>query len=259
MANPLPILRGTTGGLNAQVLYPFTRSVRFTTTITTHMNGSEQRWPHHPPLAGFDLPFSSLNATDRAAWLALHSTVVGRFAKNLTITLGSTVYANLTSMSDDLAQTNRINLFADQEIHLRQVQNGSWTPPVALTAYPTLGLGVLAELPYVQISTFLTSINENPNGPRYAYSWYGASLTNFPSGYLRVWKLSYPLLNDADILTIENAFTGWMGRSLSFTFTDPIDSTLYSHVRCDQDELQIRAITNNQWSMELTLRQTNGS
>lgn len=200
-----------------------------------------------------------LNAADRAAYLAFLGTVKGQFAQNLTITINGTTYSNLSLMQDALSAANSMNLFADETVQVRQVQNGSWTPPSPLSAFPAFSWGGVAQMPFVQTSAYESSVNDNPYGPKYVYSWYDAGLSNFPTGYLRRWKLSYPLLTDADLATLENAFVGWQGRALSFSFTDPIDNTVYSHVRCDQDDLVIRYITKNQNSTELMLRQTNGS
>src|SRR5438067_1903304 len=103
MANPLPYLRNTSGTLNAQVLYPFDRMVSFSTKVTTFANGSEQRWALRPPFCNFDIPMNQLLAADKAAWLTFFGNVKGRFASDLSITLGSTTYANLTLASDDLS------------------------------------------------------------------------------------------------------------------------------------------------------------
>ena len=179
--NPLPFLRGTSGGLNGQALYPFTRTVGFLTNVTTFANGSEQRQALRPgPLYDFSLPMGKLNATDKASWLAFNSTVRGRFNQNLTATLGATTYGNLTMMSDDLSQTNQTAALYDQQVSLRQVKDYPFSLPSVLTVFPLLSFESPCERPFTQTSGYLTSINESQAGQRFAYEWYGASLTGFP-------------------------------------------------------------------------------
>jgi hypothetical protein len=198
---------------------------------------------------------------DKGSWLTFFNTVKGMSQVNLQLSLGATTYSDLTLMSDDLGVTTQRPLQYDQQFTLRQVKfpYASWTPSTAPTSYPTLACGAVAELPFLQVSTYLTSVNESKLGPRFAFSWYGSSLTNFPPGYLRMWKLTYPLLNDADLATLEYFFTACQGRLVSFSFTDPIDSTAYTHVRLDSDEMEIKYMTKGQYSTTLSLRQTNGS
>ena len=263
MANILPYLRNTSGSLNAQCLFPFEREVQFLTTVNCFFNGAEQRWPNRPPLATFSLPMSNLLTTDKAAWLSFFNTVQGRRFQDLQITLtntlGSVTYNNLGLMSDTLNQTNHAALLYNLQVNLRQFSNSAWMPPTAPTVYPTLSFGGVAQQPFSQIFTFLVSANESVFGPRFAYSWYGSSLSNFPSGYLRMWRINYALLTETDLATLETFFLGVQGRYLSFSFTDPIDGNTYTHVRLDSDALKIKHITRNQVSTEVVLRQTNGS
>lgn len=267
MADVLPYLRGTSGGLNAQVLYPFTRVTSCLTGIGSFQNANEQRWVERPPLFGFQLPMTSLLTADKAAWLTFFSSsgVKGRAGQDLQLSLGSTTYSNLTLLSDALQVANRKPLQYDQSISLRQVipaNFSTYTPPTVGSTYPYLQFGTgsattaNSEMPFVQISTFLTSVGDSQYGPRYSYSWYDASLTNFPMGYLRIWKLSYPLLTDVDLGILETYFLGQQGRYGSFSFVDPIDGITYTHCRFDQDDLSIKYLLYGQNATELSIIQT---
>ena len=249
-------------GQNCQLLYGFSRSVVFETTVSVFMNGSEQRWPNHPPLAAFDVPLNSLGAVDRATLLSssFFAAEKGRYGQDLEVTLAGTTYTNLCLLSDSLSfLTKQPSLYFDTHLAVRQTMNGSWTPPTPLVAFPSLSCGKIAQLPFSQETSYLTAVNENMNGPRYSYGYYSMGLSGFPTVSLKAWRISYPMLSDADAGTIESAFIGWQGRLLSFSFTDPTDGVTYNHVRCDQDVLTFRYIQPNQTSTELVLRQTNGS
>lgn len=253
MSNPLPGLRGT----SQQALYTFSRITSCSTTINQFFNGSEQRFVNRIPYYNFILPMNTLNATDKASWLALHNAAKGQFEQNLELTLGSTTYSNLALMSDDIVQTNNRPLLYDQEIHLRQtIPASAGGPPTVGTSFPTFSWGGVAQMPLTQVSSFLTNVNEQASGPRYAFAYYAGGLSNFPSTYLRSWRISYSILSDADLATLETFFLGMQGRYGSFSFTDPLDSTTYNHVRFDQDDLQITYQTKNINSVEVTLRET---
>lgn len=264
MANVLPILRNTTGTLNGQVLYPFIRTVSCSTTVHKFQNATEQRWVNRNPLFNFSLPMTSLNVTDKAAWLAFFVTTKGRLASDLQLSLGSTTYSNLSSESDDLAVTNKIPLFFDQQINLLQVSNYPWTiPAVSISAFPLLRFGspmspvASFEMPFTQNSSFFTDNTTSPYGQQYSYGWYGTGLSGFPTSYLRAWKLSYPLLTDADALTLEQFFEACQGQYSSFDFTDPFDSITHHKVRFASDNLSFKYGTLNQQAADIVLVQTN--
>lgn len=262
MSNALPFLYNSSGTLNAQVLYGFTRVVSCLTDVMSFQAATEQRWVSRNPLFNFAVPMASLSAADKAAWLAFFNTVKGRFTSDLSITLGATLYANLVLDSDALPVVNRLPTFYDQQISLHQTSNYPWTIPSVGGSYPALLFGggsavKVAERPFTQVTQFFTDVSASPYGQQYAYEWYGASLTGFPTGPLHSWKLSYPLLTDADALTIETFFLGQQGRYGIFSFTDPISGTTYTKVRFASDNLAFQYLTKNQQSTELTLMEFN--
>lgn len=256
MSNPLPILRNTSGTLNAQALYPFVRSVRFVTTVNTFMNGSEQRWPNTGAFYDFSLPMTALNQTDKNNWVSFFAGQRGRFNQNLTITIGATTYSNLTLLSDDLAFTNPSSLLFNQSVDLRQTNSYPYTPTTPGTQFPTFSFGAVAEQPFVQVEGFITSIDDSPYGPRYAYAWYDASLAGFPTSYLQSWKINFGLLSQADMDTLEAFFYSVQGEAVSFSFADPLSGSNIPHVRFDQDSLDIKYLTVNNLSTSVKLVQT---
>ncbi len=263
MPNPLPYLRNTSGGLNAQVLYPFTRVVSCLTMVNKFQTAAEQRWVQRVPLFHFELGMNNLREADRASWVTFFNTQKGMLNQDLVITLGSTVYSNLTLLSDELLAVTSRPVLYDQRINLRQVANYPWTVPTVGGTYPTLTYGagspsVVAELPFSYGQNFKTDVSDSPYGQRYAFGWYATGLTGMPTTSLKMWRLVYPLLTDVDLATIESFFLGKQGRYKLFDFINPIDGVTYSNVRFDMDELAIRYLTVNQNSLELVLRQTNG-
>lgn len=257
MPNALPGLRGTT----IQALYPVTRIVCCYTGISVFSNASEQRWVEQPPLYKFILPMQNLTATDKANYLTWFNAVKGQFATDVTLTLGSNTWSNLGLMSDSLEFTGTMPGRFDQNIQLRSIQSAAsdYTPPTLGSSYPTFSWGSVAQSPVVQTSSYMTSVNEQASGPRYGYSWFGQSLPNFPTTYLRSWKITYTTLSDTDLATLENFFLASQGRYGSFSFQDPVDGQTYDHVRMGQDELPIKYLMPNVSMTSVTLVQTNGS
>lgn len=219
--------------------------------------------PMRAPLYQFTIPLSNIMTTDQSAWLTLFTNEKGRFGQDMQITVGGVTYSNLALTSDDLTQTaiTTSGMVFNQQVALRQVSNSSWTPPSAGTTYPSFSWSGVAQYPYGTVTTFYTSVNDNPTGPRYAFPWYAnpSPLTNFPTVPLKRWRISYPLMTDADLATLENFFVSVQGRWISFSFTDPITGTPYSHVRFDDDILSIRYLAPNQSSVEVVLKQTYNS
>lgn len=178
---------------------------------------------------------SSLGITDRTSYLALFTGAQGRFGTNISLSVGGVTYSNLALISDDLAFTQKIDLFYDTQVALRQTQAvnfSTYTPPSVSTFYPSFAFGqpsgsVVAQLPFAQTSSFLTSVGENPNGPRFSYAWYGSS-AKYPPSYIRSWKLQYGLMTDADIAVLETYFLGQQGRYGTFNFTDPTPAATLS-------------------------------
>jgi hypothetical protein len=260
VAHPLPYLR--LASAQAQCLYPFVRSVSFDTGVTIFAGGQEQRWPLRPPFYNFSLAMNNLTVTDQQAWLTFFNTVNGRYIQDLQITLGSNTWNDLALLSDELAQVNTSAQLFGQTVNLRQVENGSWSPPAPGTTYPTLSnIGTVAEMPYTTGTRYLTGYNANPLGTPFVYAYFGGGRpnTNFPATPLKRWTIEYPLLTQSDCDQLESFFTGVQGRAFSFTFVDPVTGTSYPHVRFDNDSLDIRYLFYNQLQTKVSLWQTNGS
>lgn len=236
----MPTSLATVRGTSQQTLYPFTRSVEFLTGLYQSADGVEQRFAKRPPLYRFELPYSDLLAADITSQLSVFNSAKGQFSTNLQLTLGGTTYSNL-ALEDDVFETttNQAFLYSSQ-IRLQQIQNGSWTPPTAPTAFPTFANGKSAQYPITQGKRFLTWKNDQATGPRYALASYGSSFTGYPSGALPYWRLSYPLMTEADLATLETFFLAAQGRYLPFSFTDPISDTTFTHCRFDSDVLEIK-------------------
>lgn len=254
MANILPSLRGT----SKQGLYPYVRRVKFSTTVNTFVNATEQRQPNQPQLYEFDLPMSSLLPADKASWLTFFEGVEGRFEQNLQVTLNGVTYNNLTLLMDDLTVTNNAAQLFEQTIRMRMVSNSpSVVSPVS--TFPTFSFGATCQQPFIQSTNYQTGVNDNEYGERFAFAYWDASLSGFPSTFLRRWKINYPLMTDADMALLETFFIGHYGMWISFSFTDPLDQVTYTHVRFGMDTLEVHAITKNQWATSITLVQTNNS
>ena len=69
--------------------------------------------------------------------------------------------------------------------------------------------------------------------------------------------LSFPVLSDADLSTIETHFRNNWGRYGTFTFRDPESGTDYTKCRYDQDVLEIVHSQPNVNSLTLRVMETN--
>lgn len=254
MSGSLPTVRG-----GVQALCPVTRRVEFATDVAIALNATEQRFKRRPPLTRFILPYTRMNATDTAAMKAFFESQKGTFDSTWTFTLGATTYSHLTfedstfvAREDDATRTTY-----SFTLRARQTQNAGQTAGLAGAAFPTLANGATAMLPFQQLRRFAVLLNDNPNGIRYSWVWYGGGLSGFPTRSLRGFELSFPVLTDADLATIEAHFRNQWGRWSSFSFTDPDDSTTYTKCRYDDDAIEIVNNGPNQNSLTLRILETN--
>lgn len=253
MAGTLPTILG-----GVQALYPVTRTVSFLTFIGMNLDGSEQRCKQRPALARFELPYVGIPKSDRDAMATFFDAQKGLYDSTWSLTLGSTTYSNLALEDDVFQSTERLDapMLYDFTIRARQVQSRGVTTPSQGSAFPALASGNPFQLPYAAARRFAVLRNDNPNGMRYAYSWFDGSGT-FPSGALRGWTLEYSGVSDADLATQEAFFRSQWGMWGQFAFTDPDNSTTYTKVRYDMDDLVIRHLELNNNAFSVNLVQTN--
>lgn len=256
MANPVATVRGTT----KQILYPFTRWNEFVCRVTQASNGSEQRFVVRPPLARFSLPYSNLQIADVASQQTQFNNALGKFTQQITLTLDSTTYTNLTFQQDTFESVIRETALYNTQLTLRQTQNPTWVPPTAPTAYPVLSSGLSAMMPVTSGLRYITWTNDQEAGQHFALSSYGGVFANFPTTALPYWKLDYPVMTEVDLATLENFFLACQGRYNTFAFTDPVTSIVYPNCRLDSDSFEVRYLGprpgGHQVSTSLAVTQT---
>lgn len=114
-----------------------------------------------------------------------------------------------------------------------------------MASYPTINaLGVRFQFPIENTRAFLTSKVDQIAGKRYAYYWRASGL--------RKWTIQYPVLEDAERLTIENFFASVNGRLGEFDFTDP-EGNLHPRCRFDMDDLSVEYVGPGQQSVTVVI------
>lgn len=126
-----------------------------------------------------------------------------------------------------------------------------------MAAYPTITGGVLTQRPFVRARTHRTIVNEMPSGKRHAYAWRAAGLSGLPTRPLFRWELSYSVISESEVDTLETFFRARKGRLEAFDFTDPEDSTLYANCRFGMDSLEIRYEGPNHCSTKVIIEEFN--
>lgn len=203
------------------------------------------------------LAYTLLPAADRSALSTFFNSQKGQFDTTWNFVLGGVNYQNLCFTDDTLRFIETIPTLFSCTLNIRQVQNRAFPTPAVALSYPTLSTGATTQLPYAQIRRFLTSVNDQESGIRYAYAWIGAGLTGLPAQALLGWDLAYPAITDADLSTLETFFKGMNGRWSSFTFTDPDDLSVHTKCRFGSDLFEVRHLGPNQNAVSLTVTETN--
>lgn len=233
--------------------FPVTRQIVFDTRIDVAPNGSEQRFVNNVPLFRFVFPYNSLLGADQIALLNFFNARAGMNASDWTAAMLAQTYANLTFDDDTISLTQQDPLLWNVALKFHQTQNKSYTIP-SPTNFPNLSSGKPFQRPYGPQWRSLTVAGDSTTGSRYAYQFYGAGLSNFPSSPLRGWTLSYPVLSDADVATIENFFVGSQGRFATFSLTDDT-STTYAHCRFATDVLSLQYVAPNQTNVQFSIQE----
>jgi len=135
MAVSLPTLRGTA----QQALYPFKRTIKFSTLVSVNQDGSQQRSILDNPRVNFDLPFTRLNHTDKDAEKGLYATVSAQFATNLSLTMGNATYDWLSLDSDLYSGQVRAATMWDTSLKLSQTRAQNLRPTTTTTSSVTSG------------------------------------------------------------------------------------------------------------------------
>jgi len=248
---PLPLVRNG----NAQLLYPFQRSMTYNTKVAIFQNGAEQRAKTRGCLASFSLEYSKLVQSDKDAIRAAVASAKGTFDSSLSLTLGATTYGNLALEDDSWTGAEHESTQYGTALRLRQTKPQTVVPATVGTipAFPALASGALAMRPYTQIDRHSTLRNDMESGKRFAYSYFGSGLTGMPTRSLKGWILAYSVLQDADVATLEAFFHWAWGRYAGFQYTDADNGTVYSNVRFDQDALLIEYQGFNRTSLQIRL------
>lgn len=251
----LPLVRG---GLT-QCLYPFVRRVRFQTTIHVASNGREQRCAGRGvPLFEGTLTYNEVNLADYNAINTFFNSQAGKFGTWDMTVLGKT-YSNLKFNQDVIKWTEPSTGIYSTTLEFRQINNAGFTIPTPGASFPALSSGLITQYPFGPEYRQLTSRNDQASGWAYPYKWYGAGLSGFPTGALRRWTLSNPVLSNADVQTIEDDFVGRLGMWGVMSLQDPEDG-LGPHTNCryGMDVLEIQYIGVNVTAVNLLIEETNG-
>jgi hypothetical protein len=231
----LPLIFG-----NHQAQYPVTRRIKFNTRVDVAANGAEQRFVDNNPLFSFSFPFNSMTYTDEQSLLTFFNARLGMFETDWTAILGTQTYANLTFESDTFQMMRSDPLTYELSLNFKQTQNLGY-PLGTPTGFPVLTSGLPFQRPYSMSYRNLTVAGDSPTGTRYTYAFRNAGVSGFPPGVLHGWKLSYPVLSDADTAIIEAFFVASQGRYQTFTFLDDAVPTpnSYGFCRFGEDELAL--------------------
>lgn len=242
------IVRGSSAAL-----YPFTQTYVCNTGTSNAQNGSTTRWPKSPPIVKFTLPYNPLSQTDKNNLKNDFTSAKGEFTTNLSVTTDIT-YTNLSFDVDEFTTTEQVSTIYGVQWALTQSLPQNFTPGASGSAFPTLASGRIGQIPYTQKKRFKTIASKMDAGPKYAFSEYGAGLTNFPTDGLMGWEFGNPSLSDADTATIIAHFLANWGDCFGFNFTDE-DSVTYSKVHYASPQLVVNRLQKDQSSVHIALAQ----
>jgi len=197
MSLALPTLRGTA----QQALYPFKRTIKCSTLVTTNQDGSQQRSILSSPRVLFDLPFTRLNPADKNSVKALAASALGQNATNETLTLGNVTYTNLSLDSDLYSGKVRATTMWDSGLKLSQTQAQNLRPTTTLGADVLIGdtsitvASVAGFNGYITIGTETMLITWTPDSTHFTVSrgQLGTTAATHTSGDTVSWGPAFAL------------------------------------------------------------------
>lgn len=223
-------------------------------------NRSEQRAAGRGiPLFEGVLSYNELNATDYAIINTFFNTTVQGQGATWSMTVPKAgVLNNCKFTQDTIKWTENSTGIYSTKLEWRQLNNAGYTIPTPASTFPALANTSFGQFPYTPEFRMLTSVNDQPSGWAYAFKWFGASLSGFPSTNLRRWGLGNPILSDVDAGTIEDYFVGNLGMYGGFDVVDPETAVTHHNVRFGGDTIEIQYLDVNQTAISFLLEETNG-
>lgn len=106
----------------AVTMYGGQREMTFGTAVVQFCDDSEQRWRSTGALAGFVLTLRNVDGYDLANVLEFFRSMKGRFDSSWDLTLGSTLYSNLTFDDDEITWTETKPDRFSLQLRVRQVR-----------------------------------------------------------------------------------------------------------------------------------------
>jgi len=167
--------------------------------------------------------------------------------------------SNLTFDDDNFAVSESSPQVYDLSLKCHQTKNPGCTAGSPGGTFPVLSAGVRAQHPFTQTQRFQNLQSENKIcGVQYSYAFVGGGLSGFATDAIPGWVISYPVLTDADLRTLENFVRCQYGAWSSFTFIEPKSETSFDHCRFT-DDFSVTHADYNRNSVSITIIQTNGS
>jgi hypothetical protein len=232
---------------NVPLRMPIERKLSMPVRVIEFLDGTEQRWAAGDPLNAFTITFGDVPASEFAAVQNWFDTVKGAFDTTWSFTdADGTVYPDMACEADELAgvENAKATKFSFS-VKMRQVvSSGSYAGTPSAT-YPALYAGVYTQRPFTQGGKWLTTRNDLPSGPRYAWSEWAAKK--------RYWVCDYPCLTLAELQGRLAFFMSRRGRLVSFTFHDPQANADVPNCRFDTDDFTARNLGAGQWAVTLPI------
>jgi len=248
---PLPTILGS-----GPPFYPFKISYICNTSKSDGQAATPARSVKSPPIVKFNLPYNPVTKAQKNTLKAAVLSALGAFATDREITLGSTVYDNLSFDDDTFAgQENSSGLYS-VEWSLTQIVPDNWSPGSSGAAFPLLLSNAISGLPFTQKQWYQTLTNKLPGGPKYTLSEFGGGWTGFPAGPLMAWALAFDVITTSEVTAILNHFLANWGDCFPFTYKDE-DGTVYSNVYYAGPTLTIQWNDPNHASLRVGLVQMN--
>lgn len=114
-----------------------------------------------------------------------------------------------------------------------------------MAAFPEISAGIITQLPFASERQWSVVRVVQPSGPQYGYYYDAAPFA--------AWELSFSVVTEAELATLQAFFVNHGGGWDEFSFTDPDTGITYSKCCFSDESLRVTYLGPNEYKIAITI------
>lgn len=239
------------GSSSVSLTYPVSIRYICKTGFSVSANGTCQAFARSRAMAEFNMTLTEIPAADMTAINNHFASAKGKFDSTWTLDHDGFTYTGMRYEQDQISWEERGDFWSTKLKALGFCPTFSGIPGT----FPSLDSGAVTQRPWGHGDRFETLSVDMPAGQRYTTALRGGGLTGFSATPIRGWDLVFQTASEAEAQKFLKWFVGQNGKRGTFSFTDPISSTVFTNCRHASDELTVTYNELNSAAFTLSVEQ----